>query len=307
MDNNYMNYMIDDLRVNLFKNIQNTNQDKIKSLNQKERTDIVISLKLLVNNESLSSLNFNKTQIDNVISKLNRDDPSVLHLKSNIFMRIIKGIFNKLKLTISSISILSEIKSNSKFITNELEEIPKKIKKKEQYLQEWNDYIDFYPKATVHYQKMKEFCEGLSEDVHEAEVKLENRIKEIEENELPKIIKEFKLEFKAKNERDPAENEIKGGLVKVLRDEILVSLKNMHDYYSKNEKKMTNDCVIDHNKIITEIKDGFIKEIKTQRKAWENTVQNINDSNTKKLANEEVLNLKKEIEELNQRKNNLTQ
>jgi len=68
MDNNYMNYMIDDLRVNLFENIQNTNQDKIKSLNQKERTAVVIALKSLVNNESLSSLNFNKTQIDNVIS-----------------------------------------------------------------------------------------------------------------------------------------------------------------------------------------------------------------------------------------------
>jgi len=95
------------------------------------------------------------------------------------------------------------------------------------------------------------------------------------------VIEDFKKEFVAKNNREPTDKEIKGGLVKVVRDEVLASLKNMVKYQTSGPKLL---LITYENELITDaLENQRVDKKKDLKRDIKQLPENVQEEINKKV------------------------
>lgn len=220
--------------ANLYQSVGDS-PTKITTLNQEERKLVMFALKSINGHDTPQLSDIQKFQMDQIRAKLRTSTSTVQ--SSNFIKSAIKGFLNLIKARVSSEQIRQAFADTKAQISQDEQSIPDRIKAKEANIQDWKELLEFNPKAAGHYRDLSSFLKTLPQKMEDAVPLLKEKITEIEERVLPKVIEEFKKEFRSKNNgKEPTEAEIKGGLVKVVRDEVLASLKNMVEYPESRPK-----------------------------------------------------------------------
>jgi hypothetical protein len=236
---------VQDIRIKIYEEIHQSHEKVNKLEDEKERQIVLIALQSLHQKNSASKVN--ESDLQTILLKLGSPvveeaapskTPWYQRLRKMI-KALGKGILNLLHLRTSPNQILHEVDQ----ITaekNELEQIPKSINKKKEELIEWQEYLIFQEASLPHYQDIKAFYENLPDDVEQALPLLQEKIQEIEPK-AEAAVAEFKRVYEQRYGREPQKEEIKGGLIQVLRNEILSSLTKMANYKTSAKKRLVRE------------------------------------------------------------------
>lgn len=231
-----------DFRVELYEAFKEAGTQNIKQLDQKERKFLMAAFRSLSlqPNVSFSISETNKLIIDNIKQKLNATSTS--DDTSNFIIKLLKGIGNIIGFRMSSNMLKTEFKNVG--IPGQINKTIADIVATEKALEEMNK---MYPKAKEHYESMVTFFENLPKDMDSAIPLIKDRMNEITEKVLPPITEQAIREFEIQHNRKPKEpdpnkkgdkGELKGGVLSIVRDEILSSLKSMANFKEQTIKTL---------------------------------------------------------------------
>lgn len=237
---------VQDIRITIYEEIHQSHEKVNKLEDEKERQIVLIALQSL---HQKNSAKVNASDLQTILLKLRSpviEEAAPSEEEAHWYQRfgrMIKalgnGILNVLHLRTSPYQILHEVDEIAAE-KDELEQLPKCIKKKKEELVEWQEYLIFQETSLPDYQDIKTFYENLSDDIEQALPILQKKIKEIEPK-AEAAETEFKHAYEQRYGREPKKKEIKGELVQVLRDEILSSLSKMANYKTHVKKRLMRE------------------------------------------------------------------